>query len=151
VKVEAQRHTVDETIERYLTLLPTMQLKDARNRRRHVEWWRNELEGLRLSELSRDRISSARDRLLATPIPSQSKARPQPTRLRKPATVVRYLAALSHLLSTAVDWGWLEDNPMRKVRKPTQPPGRVRYLSDAERERLLIACRESKSRALYAV
>ncbi|HUD00807.1 MAG TPA: site-specific integrase, partial [Rhabdochlamydiaceae bacterium] len=65
---------------------------------------------------------------------------------------VRYLAALSHALSTACkEWGWLEDSPMRKVSKPKEPRGRVRYLETEERERLLQACRESKNPYLYTV
>jgi hypothetical protein len=53
---------------------------------------------------------------------------------RAPATVVCYLAALSHLFTIAVnEWGWLEDNPMRKVTKPKEPRGRVRFLSEDER------------------
>jgi integrase len=69
---------------------------------------------------------------------------------RSPATVVRYLAALSHALTVAVkEWGWLEANPLAKVSKPKEPRGRVRYLADDERERLLNACRESANPFLY--
>jgi integrase len=49
------------------------------------------------------------------------------------------------------EWGWLDDSPMRKIRKPTEPRGRVRFLSDDERERLLKACEESDSPYLYTV
>jgi integrase len=62
------------------------------------------------------------------------------------------LAALSHALSTAVkEWGWLEDNPMRKVSKPKEPRGRVRFLSKEERKRLLAACKESTCQHLYTI
>ncbi|MDP1949960.1 MAG: hypothetical protein Q8K59_02485 [Nitrosomonas sp.] len=37
---------------------------------------------------------------------------------RSPATVNRYMAALSIALTSAVkEWGWIDDNPMRKVTK----------------------------------
>ena len=142
-----QRLTVDEVFDRYLDLLPTLALKDERNRRRHVEWWRQELKGLPLSELSPARIARARDKLLTTRIkPTGTQGA---LRTRAPATVVRHLAALSHVLSIAADdWGWLEANPVRKVRKPRQPRGRVRYLNEPERNRLLQACRESTSSTL---
>jgi integrase len=69
---------------------------------------------------------------------------------RAPATVNRYLAALSHAFTLAVkEWGWIEDNPFRKVSKRREPRGRVRYLADDERARLLDACRESESPDLY--
>ena len=66
--------------------------------------------------------------------------------------MVRYLASLSHLFTLAVkEWGWVEDNPLRKVTNPKLPRGRVRFLSDDERERLLQACRESTDPYLYPV
>jgi integrase len=148
--LEAQRHTAREALERYLALLPSLQLKDEPNRRRQTEWWKRELGNLPLSELTPARIASARDRLQTTPIVvarADSKAAP---RYRKPGTVVRYLAALSHALTVAVeDWAWLESNPVRKVRKPKEPRGRVRYLTELERVSLLAACRDSTNLDLY--
>jgi integrase len=64
--------------------------------------------------------------------------------------VNRYLAVLSHLFTVAMkDWGWVDDTPLRKLRKPKEPRGRVRVLSDAERTALLLACQTSRNRALY--
>jgi integrase len=40
---------------------------------------------------------------------------------------------------------------MHKVRKPKEPRGRVRFLSDDERQRLLKACQASTSQHLYHV
>ena len=80
-----------------------------------------------------------------------------------PATVNRYLAALSHAFNVAVnEWGWLEDSPLRKVKKPIEPCGRIRFLSDdkadsngktidGERTRLLKACKASNNSYLYTV
>ena len=66
--------------------------------------------------------------------------------------MVRYLAALSHAYSTAVnEWGWLESNPVKKVKRPTEPRGRVRYLNEVEREKLLKACQESSNPFLYTI
>ena len=62
------------------------------------------------------------------------------------------MAALSHVFSVAVkEWGWLEDSPMRKVSKPKEPRGRVRFLTDDERSRLLQACRNSLNPHLYLI
>jgi integrase len=62
------------------------------------------------------------------------------------------MAALSHAFTVAInEWGWLDDSPMRKVKKPTEPRGRVRFLSDEERERLLTACQKSDNPYLYPV
>jgi len=71
---------------------------------------------------------------------------------RANATVNLYLAALAHTFTIAVkEWGWLDDSPMRKVTKPRKPRGRVRYLSDEERQRLLEACKVSRNSSLYTV
>jgi len=65
---------------------------------------------------------------------------------------VRYLAALSHAFSIAIrEWGWTDDSPLRKVGKPKEPRGRVRFLDDRERECLLEACRASGSPLLYPI
>jgi integrase len=60
------------------------------------------------------------------------------------------MAALSHAFTIAVnEWQWLHENPAKKVKKPTEPDGRVRFLDDDERQRLLVACKESSSDLLY--
>ncbi len=55
-----------------------------------------------------------------------------------PGTVVRELAYLSSIINHGRrEWGIHANNPVALVRKPTQPKGRERVLSSAERERLL--------------
>jgi integrase len=55
-----------------------------------------------------------------------------------PGTVVRELAYLSSIINHGRrEWGIHANNPVALVRKPTQPKGRERVLSLAERERLL--------------
>ena len=49
------------------------------------------------------------------------------------------------------EWQWCEDNPVRKVSKPKEPRGRVRFLSEDERERLLEACKVSRNPYLYII
>jgi integrase len=62
------------------------------------------------------------------------------------------MAALSHACTIAVkEWRWVEDSPMRNVSKPKESRGRVRFLSDEERGRLLEASRASENPYLYLV
>jgi integrase len=49
------------------------------------------------------------------------------------------------------EWQWCEDNPVRKVSKLKEPRGRVRFLSDEERQRLLEACKVSRNPYLYTI
>jgi integrase len=67
-----------------------------------------------------------------------------------PSTVRRYLYALQGPLTSAVHYyGWLSANPMAKVQFPSDPDGRIRYLSPEEQGRLLAACRRSDNPYLY--
>jgi integrase len=70
------------------------------------------------------------------------------------ATLNRYLAAISAVFSWGVEQrlvprGWV--NPCRGVRLLAEPKGRVRFLDEAERERLFEACRASRYPRLYAL
>lgn len=69
---------------------------------------------------------------------------------RSGPTANHYLAALSHAFSVAKrEWGWVEYNPVRKVRKEKERTGRLRYLSREELDRLLQTCKAAKNRYLY--
>jgi integrase len=64
----------------------------------------------------------------------------------QPGTVAHYFSVLSHLCSIAVrEWEWLDDNPVRRITKPREPRGRVRFLSDDERTRLLAVCQAHRN------
>jgi integrase len=58
----------------------------------------------------------------------------------KAGTVNRELALLKHMLTKAVDWGYLKQNPARAVKLLKEPPGRLRYLEAEDIQRLLEAC-----------
>ena len=45
----------------------------------------------------------------------------------------------------------MDENPVKKVTRPSEADGRVRYLSDHERERLFAECRKSRQKALYPI
>jgi integrase len=54
----------------------------------------------------------------------------------KPATINRELAALSHLLNKAVEWGWLDHKPAT-IKRLKEHSGRITYLTVEQIERLL--------------
>jgi len=141
--VEAEKHTLRDLCERYIRdVLPGT--KAEYKQTQQLNWWADQIGDHTLADVTPAMIAEARDKLARQP------TRRGPT--TRPATVVRYLAALSKAYSIAVkEWGWVEDNPLRKVTKPTEPRGRVRFLSDDERERLLQACRDSDQPYLYPI
>jgi len=57
-----------------------------------------------------------------------------------PATVNCELALLKHALNLAVEWDCLEASPGVGVKLFKEPPGRLRYLSPEEADKLLGAC-----------
>lgn len=140
---EAKRHTLGELIDRYIeNVLP--ERSEAQRVTTQLKWWKSVVGDYLLSDVTPALIAEQRDVLL--------KGITRRGIQRSPATVVRYMAALSHALSIAVnEWGWLDDSPMRKVKKPREPAGRVRFLSDDERLRLLKACKASAYKDLYLI
>ena len=134
----ARQYTAADLIDRYLdSILPRKRPNTIVNQKQRLGWWRDCIGHLRLSDVTPPVIAEHRDKLAET---------------RAPATVIRYLAILGHALSIAVkEWQWLDDNPMRRVSKPQEPRGRVRFLSDEERDRLLDVCKNVRSPYLYHI
>jgi integrase len=132
------QHTVGELLERYRA--EVMQHKSPRtvvNQAAQLAWWTAQLGSLRLDQLTPARLAACRELLAQT---------------RAPATTNRYLAVLSHACTVAIqEWGWMEGSPLRGVRRLREPRGRVRFLSDAERPRVLAACQASHNRLLAPV
>jgi len=139
---EAQKHTISDLVERYIRDVLPRTVKVGRFYAIQLGWWKRQIGDVLLSELTPVLISEHRELLSQTETIRKTK--------KSNATVNRYLAALSTAISTAInEWGWMEENPLRKVSKLKEPRGRVRYLSDEERELLLIACKESHNPDLY--
>ena len=149
---EAKRHTVSDMIDRYIKDVVSGK-KSASDSTQQLLYWRGQIGSKLLSALTAPLIVGIRDCLKKEPYYTTRKTSDgivRTERLRSDATVNRYLAALSHCMTTAVtQWGWMESNPMKTVTKAKEPAGRVRFLSDDERERLLKACQSSKNPLLY--
>lgn len=156
---EAKRHTLGELIDRYLRdVMASKKAKTRKHQEQQLNWWKDQLGAYSLDKVTPAKIAEFRDKLSQEQIPVPEGGKP---RYRGPATVTRYLAALSHVYTIAVrEWQWVNDNPLAKVTKPKEPRGRVRYLSDdetlpsgelieGERTRLLKACNESPNPDLY--
>ncbi len=136
---EARKHTLAALIDRYAAQVQLKNPKAYPKQAQILGWWKERLGAYALSNLTPALIAEQRDALMAENI--GTKARPAH---RGPATANRYLAALSKAYTIAVqEWHWLSENPLRQVRKESEPQGIVRYLDDDERSRLLKACSAS--------
>jgi integrase len=131
---EAKKHTFsDLAIRYYAEILPHYSEKEQKERKSKLEWWRQGIGHYLLADITPATIAEIRNRLT-----------------QSPATVDKYIKNLSHAFVISVnDWGWLQDNPVKKVKSPKLPRGRVRFLDDDERQRLLTACKESSNEWLY--
>lgn len=63
-------------------------------------------------------------------------------------TVNKELGVLSHLLSRAVDWGWITQKPC-KIVKFREEGGRIEYLTQEEMHRLLEAAKQDSNPQLW--
>lgn len=137
VDERAQIVTLERAVERYLVHLRFS--KGWKQRRQQLLWWAALLgEKLPLLDVSSDRISQGKEALTLAGY--------------SPATIRRYLSAISQLLEKARrEWKWIQSNPVRDVEYPPEPDGRVRRLSVEERRNLLFRCSVSSNRQLYAI
>ena len=130
----SKKHTLSELLGKYRGV---MTLKNLADRRHILEFWDSRLGAYSLADVGPTMIADARDSMKDG---------------RAPATITKYLVTLSHAFTYAMrELQWIEDNPVSKVSKPALPPGRVRFLDDDERKRLLTACRNSSNKFLLPV
>jgi integrase len=125
---ESKHRTLAQAIAKYIPRI-LCELKDASGRIKHLAWWESEIGHLPLGAISPALLVECREKLLTeTPHRRKNTLRP-----RSHATVNRYLASLSALMTYAVrEWQWLDKNPVNYLKKLKEPKGRCRYLSQAE-------------------
>ncbi len=131
---EAKKHTFNDLVKRYCSeILPDYNEKEQKERKSKLDWWAKGFGFMVLADISTSTITEQRNNLT-----------------QSPATVDKYIKNLSHAFNVAVnEWEWLEENPVKKIKSPKLPRGRVRFLNDDERARLLKACNESSNDCLY--
>ena len=129
-------HRLAELVGRYTEdVLPRKQKITQRREGYLLAFWTKRLGGKGLTDITKADVVKIRNEFLKHGA--------------KSTTIHRYLNMLSHVLNTAIkDYDWLNENIVAKVSKPSLPPGRTRYLSDEERQRLIVECRKSKNPSL---
>jgi len=131
---EREKHTLSEAIARYTTeSLPKYRPGTAEKKRQVLAWWEQRLGKVYLSDIDTSAILG---------------------QLAKgnfaPATHNAYAAHLSTLFTTAIrKWGWIQSFP--RIERFHISKRRIRILHSDERERLLAACKASRSPNLYTV
>jgi len=132
---EAKKHTLGELLNRHVKQIDANS-RYGRNNIRHLRYWKGQIGEYLLVDVTPALIVEARDKLRDEG--------------RSDSTANRYMTSLSRALTIAVnEWEWLESNPCRKIKKLREPRGRVRFLSDVERSRLLDVCRSRRNPDLH--
>lgn len=138
--------TVSEMVKRYVeSHLPQLKSEhDQDQRTTQLAWWCQHIGSYTLAQVTPGVISELRDLLAKGGGPT---GRPM-----KSARQNRYLAALSRVFSVARrEWQWCQANPLQSVERRAEGRGRIRMLSDAERDALLVACRKSPHKKLLVL
>ena len=142
---EAKKHTLSELVDRYIKTVLPRKPKSQVLQTAQLTKWKEEIGSYTIADVTPALLISCRDKMQNEPLNEKG-------RYRTPATLNRYMAALSHAFTIAIkEWNWLETNPTLKIDKLKEPRGRVRFLSDEERQRLLDVCKKSESKYLYKI
>ncbi|MBR6363811.1 MAG: site-specific integrase [Alphaproteobacteria bacterium] len=139
--LQAKRHTFNELADKYIEHIKSDNMHSGKTFIAQIMVWRDKIGNMALADIDHGIIATKLDEIAQI----TNNGRP-----KGPSTVNRYLAVLSMALSYAIKTlNWLENNPAIKVQRRREPQGRVRFLSDDERTRLLNAIKNSKNKLLY--
>lgn len=91
---QAKKYTVADLIKRYLDYQKTRNPKRASAVEMYLDWWKDEIGAYALADITKNLIIQKRDKLI-----SSGKS----VEKRTPSTANRYMSALSHAFSVAVN------------------------------------------------
>ncbi len=142
---DIKKHTMAEAIDRYITeIIVGRKNSNSVNQKKYMDYFKETLGDYYLTDITPPLLITCRDAIVGTEN-NQGKE-------RSASTANRYLTGLSHLWTIAInEWEWANENPIARISKLKEPRGRVRFLSDAERPKLLQQCRESKNEHLLVI
>ncbi len=141
---ESKKRTLYELIERYVEDILPQKKSKKQSQLNQLRWWQSALGSYSLADITPAMITDQKN-ILAKGITYRGT-------LRSRSTVNRYLAVLSHAFTIGMkEWMWVNDNPMLQVSNFKEPRGRVRFLSNEERLKLLQACKEDSSPNIYPI
>jgi len=141
---KAKKHTFSWLADKYIKEILNLSNKETDSKELYIKYWRDKIGDYVLADITPALISEHRNNLLGLENKYKRKI--------GASTANRYTTALGHIFTVAVkQWELLESNPVHKVSKLSEPRGRVRFLSDKERNALLIACKNSENPYLHII
>jgi integrase len=142
---KALKQTLGELIDRYnREVLSRRRGRGVLNDKHYLAWWKAQLGKYSLTQITPSLIVETRNKLVGTAN--------RYGRVVTESTANRYTISLGHVFQVAMlEWEVVQDNPVRKIKKFKEAKGRVRFLSDEEREKLLQACQDSNNGQLFII
>jgi integrase len=141
---KAKKYIFRELANKYEKEILALSGKETDNQSLYIKYWKDKLGDYVLADVTPSLIADHRNNLLGM----KNKYK----RTIGASTANRYTTALGHIFTVAVkQWEWLESNPVHRVKKLNEPRGRVRFLSDEERDALLNACQDSENSQLHII
>lgn len=107
-------------------------ITNRQKKTKHLAYWKTRLGKTKLFDLDAPKIAAERDHLLTSKTTKGG--------VYRPATVVRYMASLSHCCGWGIERGWLKSNPVKGIKRPSEDNKRTRWLTAEEKGALLKAC-----------
>jgi integrase len=136
---KAEKRTVALLVDTVITdILPHLpRNKDRKKTARLLEWWRDHYGVYSLANFKADVINEGKRTLMHG---------------RTGSTVNRYLAALGMAMKTAhKELRWISVNPMKGITRCKESTHREVAIDVTDLRKILDACKESRSRALYPI
>lgn len=119
----------EDALAKYLAEVSPKKASSTHRREIHQSKSLNFFNGRQLKEITPTLAAQFREKRMAEVMP---------------ATVIKDLNMLSHIFSTAIrEWGVEVINPVSIIRKPKTPPGRLRFLTEVEINKLLEESKKS--------
>lgn len=133
-----KKQTLSELIDKYILEVLSSKPKNARDTKRHLNWWKEKIGKRLVRSITADVIDVYSKEL--------RDGKTSKGTVRNPATVNRYIASLSVVFTFGYKvCRWISDNPMLQVSKLRESRGRTRFLNVSEFHKLMKACRASKN------
>ncbi|HEV7738188.1 MAG TPA: site-specific integrase [Chlamydiales bacterium] len=139
-----KKHILAELIDLYIEEILPSKPKNEIDTKRHLAWWKDKIGKYTLNLISYDLIDKCRKELIQGITTKGTQ--------RNPATVNRYMAALSVVFTYGFKQrGWLKENPLLRFSKLRESRGRERIPTKEELDHLFESCKQSKNKHLHSI